>query len=245
MEINEKYLKDSLSLDDEKTKRILLMYDIAKIISADNKNDLLLKGGTSLLFCYGLTRYSTDLDYDGYNYNIDITDKIKSVFKTNGLNLDGINVKKDTDTVKRFMIHYNEAENNPIKLEISFRNIDNVNYIKDKRARINDINTYNIKYLAADKINTFLKRTAARDIFDASFLIQHYPDSLNRELIEKCKIKLTSIGLDQMENIIKNDEVIKNFDCDNILVNLENNINNILIKANKITNDSDGYSIKR
>jgi len=90
MEINEKYLKDSLSLDDDKTKRILLMYDIAKIISADNKNDLLLKGGTSLLFCYGLPRYSTDLDYDGYNYNIDIMDKIKSVFNTNKLNLDGI-----------------------------------------------------------------------------------------------------------------------------------------------------------
>jgi len=245
MEINEKYLRDKLSLDKEKIQRILLMYDIAKKISADNKNGLLLKGGTALLFCYGLPRYSTDLDYDGFNYNFDITDDIKSVINSNGLKLDRINVKKDTDTVKRFMIHYKEAENNPIKLEISFRNIDDADLVNAKRARINDINTYNIRYLASDKIDTFLKRTAARDIFDASFLIQHYPDSLNKELIEKCKSKLTTLGLDQMENIIKNDEVIKNFDCDDILVNFENNINKYLSNANKVTFNKDNCSRKR
>ena len=241
MEINEKYLNYKLSLDKERINRILLMYDIAKNISADNKNDLLLKGGTALLFCYGLPRYSTDLDYDGFNYNIDIMDKINSVFVSNGQNLDKINVKKDTDTVKRYMIHYKEAENNPIKLEISFRKIDDSDHVKDKRARINDINTYNIKYLASDKIDTFLKRTAARDIFDASFLIQHYPDSINKELIEKCKNKISSIGLDQMENIIKNDEIIKNFDCEDVLVKLDNNINKYLNNANKITVDTDSY----
>jgi len=245
MEINEKYLNYKLSLDKERINRILLMYDIAKNISADNKNDLLLKGGTALLFCYGLPRYSTDLDYDGFNYNIDIMDKINSVFVSNGQNLDKINVKKDTDTVKRYMIHYKEAENNPIKLEISFRKIDDSDHVKDKRARINDINTYDIKYLAADKIDTFLKRTAARDIFDASFLIQHYPDSINKEIIEKCKNKISSIGLDQMENIIKNDEIIKNFDCEDILVNLDNNINKYLNNANKISVDTDSYSRKR
>jgi len=228
MEINEKYLRDTLFFDDEKIKRILLMYDIAKKISSNNRNDLLLKGGTALLFCYGLPRYSTDLDYDGFNYNLDIIDSIKSVFNSKNLELDRINIKKDTDTVKRFMIHYKEAENNPIKLEISFRNSDDIDYVKDKCVMINDINTYNIKYLAAGKIDAFLKRTAARDIFDASFLLKNYPESLNKDLIVKCKSKLTSIGLDQMENIIKNDEIINNFDCDDILVNFENNINKYL-----------------
>jgi len=244
MEINEKYLKDALSLDNDKTKRILLMYDIAKNISTDNKNNLLLKGGTALLFCYGLPRYSTDLDYDGYNYNVDIINNIKSIFKTNNLELDKINIKKDTDTVKRFMIHYKEAENNPIKLEISFRNIDDIDRIKNNFVQINGINTYNIKYLTSSKIDAFLDRTAARDIFDASYLLQNYPDSFNKEIIVKCKNKLSSIGLNQMENIIKNDEIIKNFDCENILINFENNINKYLsnIKTNKI--DTDNYSMK-
>jgi predicted nucleotidyltransferase component of viral defense system len=225
MEINEKYLRDTLLLDNEKIKRILLMYDIAKRISMDNKNGLILKGGTALLFCYGLPRYSTDLDYDGFNYNFDVLNEIKFVFISNALKLDKINIKKDTRTVKRFMIHYKEAENNPIKLEVSFRNIDDVNDISDKYVQINNIKTYNINYLSVNKIDAFLKRTAARDIFDISFLLQHYPNSFNKELIEKCKNKLASIGLDQMENIIKSDEIMKHFDCDDILVKLENNIN--------------------
>jgi predicted nucleotidyltransferase component of viral defense system len=105
--------------------------------------------------------------------------------------------------------------------------------------------TYNIKYLAAAKIDAFLKRTAARDIFDASFLLQHYPDSVGKELIEKCKSKLSGTGLDQMENIIKNDEIIKNFDCEGILVNFENNIDKYLCNDNKATINARSRSRKR
>jgi predicted nucleotidyltransferase component of viral defense system len=245
MEINDKYLKDTLSLDKEKTERILLMYDIAKKLSNNNKNELVLKGGTALLFCYGLPRYSTDLDYDGFNYNPDIMDGIKSVFNSKELELEKINIKKDTDTVKRFMIHYREAENNPIKLEISFRNMDDVDSVRDNRVFINNINTYNIKYLAATKINTFLERTAARDVFDASFLLSGYPDSVSKDLIEKCKNKLTVIGLDQMENIIKNDEIIKNFNCEDIVLNFENNINKYLRNENKVTVNPNNRSVRR
>jgi predicted nucleotidyltransferase component of viral defense system len=248
MEINEKYLKNKLLFDDKKIKRILLMYEIAKKISIANKNELVLKGGTALLFCYGLQRYSTDLDYDGFNYNFKILDEIKSVFNSNGLELDKINIKKDTDTVKRYMLHYKEAENNPIKLEISFRNIDDVEYINKNIIQINNINTYNINYLAAKKtkkIEAFLNRTAARDIFDVSFLLQCFPGCVNKELLEKCKSKLSSIGLDQMENILKNDETLINFDCEGILVNFENNINKYLCnyKNNMINSTSRSRTI--
>lgn len=216
------------------------MYDIAKKISMENKNGLVLKGGTALLFCYGLPRYSTDLDYDGFNYDFNITDEIGFVFKSNGLKLDRVNIKKDTDTVKRFMIHYDEAENNPIKLEVSFRNMGCFNDVSDKCVRINNINTYNINYLAVNKIDAFLKRTAARDIFDVSFLLRRYPGSVNKELIGKCKNKLDGIGLDQMENIIKNDEILKDFDCDDVLVKLEDTINQYLRNDDKVAVSSKG-----
>jgi predicted nucleotidyltransferase component of viral defense system len=117
--------------------------------------------------------------------------------------------------------------------------------VKDKCIFINNINTYNIKYLAANKINTFLERTAARDIFDTSFLLPSYPDSVNKDLIEKCKNKLTVIGLDQMENIIKNDEIIKNFNCEDIVINFENNINKYLRNENKATVNPNNRYIKR
>jgi len=245
MEINEKYLKDALSLDNDKTKRILLMYDIAKIISNKNKNDLLLKGGTALLFCYGLPRYSTDLDYDGFNYNVDIINDIKSVFKTNNLELENINTKKDTDTTKRFMIHYKEAKNKPLKLEISFRNIDNIDNIKNYFVQINGINTYNIKYLSFSKINAFIERTAARDIFDTSFILQNFPESVNKDLIEKCDKKIKSFGLNHLENKFKSDEILNNFDCDTILIDLENNVKKCLSKYNSVENNANNYSRSR
>ena len=62
MEFNESYLKNDLHFDSEKITRLLLMYDIAKKISCNDKHGLILKGGTSLLFCYGLDRFSTDLE---------------------------------------------------------------------------------------------------------------------------------------------------------------------------------------
>jgi len=234
MIINRQYFENSLQFDNEKTDRILLMYDIAKSISNDNKN-LILKGGTALLFCFGLPRFSTDLDYDGIDYNFNINDNITNVFKNNNLELSSLNTKKDTDTVKRFMVHYKEAENNPIKIEISFRNMGNGN-IFDNKININGLNTYNIKYLANNKINTFLDRMAARDIFDTAYLFKQYPDVINKDLIEKCKNKLNTIGIDQFEKIIKSDAILKDFDTDEILINFDKNINNLSSKKINNTN---------
>jgi hypothetical protein len=46
-------------------------------------------------------------------------------------------------------------------------------------------------------------------------------------------------------DIIKNDEIIKNFDCEDILVNFENNINKYLCNDNKITINSKSHSRRR
>jgi len=233
MNINRQYFENTLQFNKEKTDRILLMYDIAKSISSDNKN-LIIKGGTALLFCYGLPRFSTDLDYDGIDYILNINNNVTNVFKNNNLELSSINIKKDTDTVKRFMVHYKEAEYNPIKIEISFRNIDNDN-ILDYKTNINGLNTYNINYLANNKINTFLDRMAARDIFDAAYLFREYPDVIDKGLILKCKDKMNSIGIDQLEKIIKSDEILKDFDTDDILINFDKNLNNLYNENTEIT----------
>ncbi|MCL2252714.1 MAG: nucleotidyl transferase AbiEii/AbiGii toxin family protein, partial [Treponema sp.] len=131
-------------------------------------------------------------------------------------------------------VHYKEAEYNPIKIEISFRNIDNDN-ILDYKTNINGLNTYNINYLANNKINTFLDRMAARDIFDAAYLFREYPDVIDKGLILKCKDKMNSIGIDQLEKIIKSDEILKDFDTDDILINFDKNLNNLYNENTEIT----------
>jgi len=236
MDIDRKYFEEKLQFVPYQTDRSLLMYELAKNISLNKKNDLLLKGGTALLFCYGLNRFSTDFDYDGMKQKIDLQKCIEDVFKNNNLNLTDLILKKDTDTVKRYMLHYKEAVDDPIKLEISFRNIDyfkNNNYAEN----INNLYTYPILILSRMKIDTFLTRTKARDVFDTAFLLQNYAKTFDEERIIKCYNKLNDLGLNYFENLINEDKIIKNYDTNSILINFENTLKTAYDVINKQINE--------
>ena len=231
--INEEYIKQ-LGFNDYQKKRTLLMYDIACEISKEDKNSLILKGGTSLLFCYNLNRFSTDLDYDGMTYNFNLDKIFKNCFLKNNLHWDGnIKPKKHTQTVIRYMLHYKESEDDPLKIEISFRNMDYIengyNYFEIK----NGIKTYPIPILARSKIDTFLDRMKARDIFDAAFLLKTYPGAIDDERIIKCNEKIKSLGLDYFEKELKNEPVLSKFDHEDILLNFENAIKSRVINIDK------------
>jgi len=156
-------------------------------------------------------------------YEIDLKKNIENVFKKNNLNISEINVKKDTNTVKRYMIHYNEAKGDPIKIEISFRNMD---YYENKNYNVikNDIITYPIIHLSRMKIDAFLKRDVARDIFDIGYLLNKYPKTFDNERIIKCYNKINRAGLDFFEKIMKEDNIIMKHDIEKIIINLDSNI---------------------
>lgn len=78
-------------------------------------DDFILKGGTALKQCYGLDRFSEDIDLDSQNKNIE--KYIKDFCEKHNYKY---NVKKDTDTVKRYMINYGN-DSRPLKVEISYR----------------------------------------------------------------------------------------------------------------------------
>ena len=86
-----------------------IMKNFLSFINNQSKN-FILKGGTALLFCYNLNRFSEDIDL---NYYIDKEKPQKKDFfklvemfcKINNLTFFK---KKDTETTKRVMIHYNE-----------------------------------------------------------------------------------------------------------------------------------------
>jgi predicted nucleotidyltransferase component of viral defense system len=240
MDLNKEYFEKILKFNNYETSRILLMFSLAKDIAKDNNDKLLLKGGTSLVLCYNLNRFSTDLDYDGMNYNIDLTNNIKKIFEENKLNLTKIILKKDTDTVKRYMIHYDESKDEPLKIEISFRNMDyfnnDINYYESK----NDIITYPITQLSNFKCDTFFSRIKARDIFDVAFLLKYYPETFDKQRILKCIEKINSLGLDYFEEVMKDDKVIKNYDTETILLELNNNLSkryNIFNNENTTVSD--------
>ena len=72
-------------------------------------NDFVLKGGTALMTCYNLDRFSEDIDLDSKNKKIEFF--VDGFCQTNGFSY---GVAIDTDTVKRFMIYYGNKDK-PLK----------------------------------------------------------------------------------------------------------------------------------
>jgi predicted nucleotidyltransferase component of viral defense system len=83
-----------------------------------HSGDFVLKGGTALLVCYGLDRFSEDIDFDGKPQPekniIALVDHFCQERKYD------YRVAKNTDMVKRCMIHYGNP-GNPLKVEVSYR----------------------------------------------------------------------------------------------------------------------------
>jgi predicted nucleotidyltransferase component of viral defense system len=65
---------------------------------------LALKGGTALRLCYGLDRFSEDIDLDGAK-KMSLENRIGSVLAKSTQTHD-IRITKDTDTVLRLKIRY-------------------------------------------------------------------------------------------------------------------------------------------
>lgn len=129
-----------------------------------------LKGGTSLMMCYNLDRFSEDIDLDSRDKRSivrivrDFCDKYGYTF----------NINKDTDVVKRFMIHYAD-DKKPLKVEVSYREYG---LSSDNVTCINNIQVYNIDTLATLKINAYTGRSKIRDLYDVVFICKNHWEEL-------------------------------------------------------------------
>ncbi|MCL2311244.1 MAG: nucleotidyl transferase AbiEii/AbiGii toxin family protein [Firmicutes bacterium] len=213
-----------LNFTKEQQTRIMLMQGIAKVITAQKRENFVLKGGTGLLLAYNLDRYSEDLDYDGKDRNIDLTGDIQKGAKNVDVEIKEIILAKNTGTVKRYKIHYADSEYDPLKLEISYR--DNIDE-KDVTV-INEIRVYNISKLTELKTNAFINRLSARDIYDVGFLLQEYGAKIEKETLEKISNKISEVGITTLSAIMGQDKLISLYDTDEITLNLEERVNHLL-----------------
>lgn len=170
----------------------------------EKTDEFILKGGTSLLTCYNLDRFSEDIDLDARsNKNIKkIIDDFCKQYKYT------YRIAKDTDTVKRFMINYENLEK-PLKIEISYRRKD----IKDEEiAKINGIVVYKINEICLMKASAYSGRDKIRDLYDVCFICNNYWDELSEDVKSFIRIAVEYKGIEQFEFIIKDqkDELIDN-----------------------------------
>lgn len=145
-----------------------------------------LKGGTSLMLCYGLDRFSEDIDLDGqYSKIVSIIPYVKEFCKLKGYSY---LVKKDINTVKRCMIDYGGYKK--LKIEVSYRaeSID----LNDV-TKCNGILVYTVDKIARFKISACNGRSKLRDLYDISFIVNNYINMLNRLTIDIIKITFVEV----------------------------------------------------
>ena len=144
---------------------------------------MVLKGGTALKLCYGLNRFSEDLDFDCAK-SLTLESSIKEVFAQLGkaepsLRNPEISVTKDTETVKRYRIIYAGEMN--LKLETSFRGAPD----DDDLIELNGILTYKIRKLIQQKLRALNGRTAARDLHDVIYLYENFLNDFGEEELDE------------------------------------------------------------
>jgi predicted nucleotidyltransferase component of viral defense system len=150
------------------------------VLDTVGREHLLLKGGTALMFGYGIDRTSRDLDFDSDRPVRNIEHKLADVH-VDGVTITGVDTLKNTATVTRYRLMYESPEGlQSLKIEISYRQrfdehddvvvIDGVRFAS--LARI-----INQKLLAA--YDGEHPRTRARDLHDLEFLARTFPDEFD------------------------------------------------------------------
>jgi len=168
----------------------------------ENSDDYILKGGTALSLCYGLNRFSEDIDLDGRAKGL-----IELVDKYCASNEDcSYRIAKDTDTVERCFVNYG-SDSHPLKIEASYRRED---IPENETVIINDIRVYDIELLCIMKTAAYAGRDKIRDVYDVSFIINNYYERLSPQTISMARNVVENKGFAQLDYVIRNqpDELI-------------------------------------
>ena len=135
---------------------------------------MVLKGGTALKLCYGLDRFSEDLDFDSIK-PLNLEHSIEDIFIQLGKNQakfrhPNITLTKKTNTVRRYRVTYGDSVN--LKIETSLRSTPDDKDIIER----NGILTYKVSVLIKQKLSALQGRTTARDLHDVVFLYEYFYD---------------------------------------------------------------------
>lgn len=199
-----------------------LHVDIMRAISRDLGDlPMVLKGGTALLLCYGLNRFSEDLDFDSPR-KFNIAGRIDRILSQKS-SAHELKVVKDTETVQRIKSHYcGVAGDRLLKIETSFRSPPD----ESRVTVIDGIRTYKIGALIEQKIEALIQRTAARDLFDVAFLARvHLP-----EFSQEARARLAGVMQDidalekRFEDAFEEDEILATEDLPALILQLSNSL---------------------
>lgn len=190
--------------------RVLHKEVIVDFLTFINKvdNRFVLKGGTALMLCYGLSRFSEDIDLDGFDRGSFFKD-VDSFVKMFSQKYPGIYARraKDTDTVKRVFIHYGGMK--PLKIEVSYRK---KSISSNEYCVIGGILVYTISSILVMKLNAFSSRDKIRDLYDITFLYSNYHGYFSERDLASLRDILSYKGFEYFDYIVRTqqDDLIDN-----------------------------------
>lgn len=164
-----------------------------EFLAALNKETdrFILKGGTGLLLCYGLDRFSEDIDLDCEQQKL--TGFIDKFCKARGFSY---RIAKDTPTVNRFILHCSGQPEIRLKIEISYRNKC---ILPTTHTKIHGIEVYTIDRLCQLKTSAYQGRDKIRDLYDICFICMYYFGKLSDSTKEQLKDALVYKGFEHYD----------------------------------------------
>lgn len=197
----------------------------------EKTNTYILKGGTALMMCYNLDRFSEDIDLDSTGGK-NIKKIIESYCINNGYTY---RIAKDTDTVQRFMLSYGN-EQKPLKIEISYRN---KNIKPSSYTTINNIKVYTIENLCLMKSTAYNARDKIRDLYDITYICNNYWDELSDNVKDVVTMNIEYKGLEQFDYLIstQKDELIDNDKLSNDFLELYDRLG-LMIDSEELENST-------
>lgn len=141
-----------------------------------------LKGGTALMLTRDLDRHSVDLDFDAERA-VNIEERIRDGVKDAGFDVLALTVAKETGTVQRFKLHYDNPETGDtlLKIETSFRSPPAAADVET----VDGIRTYRVGAITDQKLTAAEARTAPRDLFDLAHVALRYGDQLSNDQVAR------------------------------------------------------------
>jgi predicted nucleotidyltransferase component of viral defense system len=220
-------------LEDYKLERLQVMAQILyRINKSVNSANYVLKGGTGLLLCHGLDRFSEDIDLDGMR-KVGLEKEIKAACN----DLDKychINETKNTSTVLRYMVNYHSirAQLYPLKIEISFREktplLNKVRVIEE----INGIRVYSLHDLMNMKLVAFLNRDKVRDFYDLYWCVKNKPNMVSKDMAVQLLEALYYKGVDELMEVMKEealeDHILNDIDSESIMLDFMDRVQKLL-----------------
>jgi hypothetical protein len=172
------------------------------------------------------------MDFDPYSAKFDFERfqrTLEKILRDNGVSVERLNVKKDTDTTKRLMVKYKQVDNSrgdyPLKIEFSLRDTREIN--DGDYHMVNGICVYKIEKLAERKLDAFNHRTKIRDIYDIAFLLRNFPSVFNEEMLQIVKNKEQESLLAAFEADKEDDIILARVDGTKLIVDMLDNVKKI------------------